>query len=107
MAAQPSREELLRKLEEARIPCAPVVSLRAALCGPFARERELLERVDDRRGGTRPVVRLPYRFSASAVRARRPAPRRGEHNAEVLREWLGLDPARVEELARSGVLLVE
>ena len=107
MASQESREALVAKLERARIACAPVVSLREALEGPFARERELLVRVDDRRGGTRPVPRLPYRFSAAEVRAVRPAPRRGEHNAEVLREVLGLDAARIAELAAAGVLLAE
>jgi len=107
MAAQESREAILASLERARIPCAAVVSLREALEGPFARERGLLLQVDDRRGGTRPVTRLPYRFSASEVAARRPAPRRGEHNAEVLQEVLGLDAARVAALAAAGVLLAE
>jgi CoA:oxalate CoA-transferase len=107
MAAEESRGSLVAKLESARIPCAPVVTLREALEGPFAQERKLLVRVDDRRGGTRPVARLPYRFSAGEVRARRPAPKRGEHNAEVLREVLGLDAARVAELVAAGVLLAE
>src|SRR5690606_15337227 len=107
MAAQPSREALVAALEAARIPCAPVVSLREALTGPFGREREIVRPVDDRRGGQRPVVRLPYRFSSARVAPSRPAPRRGEHNAEVLGELLGLDAARVAELVRAGVLSAE
>ena len=55
MAAQPSRDALLAQLERERIPCAAVVTLREALTGDFARERELLHDVDDRRGGTRPL----------------------------------------------------
>jgi CoA:oxalate CoA-transferase len=107
MAAQPSRDALLAALAGARIACAPVVSLHEALTGDFARERALLVAADDRKGGTRPVPRLPYRFSASEVRARHPAPLRGEHNAEVLRELLGFDDERVAALARSGVLLAD
>jgi CoA:oxalate CoA-transferase len=107
MAAQPSREALLDSLSRARIACAPVVTLREALLGDFGRERAIVRAVDDRRGGTRPVTRLPYRFSASEVRASRPAPRRGEHNAEVLRDVLGLDTARIAALRASGVLLEE
>jgi crotonobetainyl-CoA:carnitine CoA-transferase CaiB-like acyl-CoA transferase len=53
------------------------------------------------------MPRLPYRFSASSVRATRPAPLRGEHNAEVLAEVLGMDPARIEALVAAGVLLAE
>lgn len=107
MAAQPGREALLERLASARIPAAPVVSLREALTGAFAEERGLLVAVDDRRGGTRPVVRLPYRFSETAAGARRPAPRRGEHNAEVLREVLGYDAARIGALEEAGVLQAE
>ena len=33
------------------------------------------------------------------------APKRGQHNAEVLRELLGYDDARVRELERAGVLV--
>ena len=105
MAAQPSREALVAALERERIPCASVVTLREALTGDFAREREILRDIDDRRGGTRPVTRLPYRFSGTEVRASRPAPRRGEHNREVLRELLALSPDRIATLESAGVLL--
>jgi CoA:oxalate CoA-transferase len=105
MAAQPSRDELIRRLEEKNLPCAPVRSLREALDGEFARERGLLVEVDDRRGGTRRVTRLPYAFSRSQLRAPRSAPTRGEHNAEVLGELLGLDAERIEALAAAGAIL--
>ena len=106
MAAQPSREALVRRLEdEANLPCAPVATLHEALTGPFAQERRLLLDVDDRTGGRRPVVRLPYRFSRSEIGAPRPAPYRGEHNAEVARGILGLDEARIRALEAAGVLL--
>lgn len=105
MADQPSQSELFERLDAAGLACAPVVSLRDALTGPLARERDLLVEVDDRRGGTRPVVRPPARFSGSANRVRGPAPRVGEHNAEVLRELLGCDDARLASLLESGVLV--
>jgi CoA:oxalate CoA-transferase len=107
MAAQPSRDALVAALERARIPCAPVVTLREALTGDFARERGILRDVDDRRGGTRPVTRLPYRFSNTEVCACRAAPLRGEHNAEVLREMLGLSPDRIAALEAAAVLRSE
>ncbi len=107
MCAQTSREALVHRLErEANLPCAPVATLHEALTGPFAQERGLLLEVDDRLGGTRPVVRLPYRFSRSSLGAGRPAPFRGEHNAEVAREVLGLDDARIQALETAGVLQV-
>jgi crotonobetainyl-CoA:carnitine CoA-transferase CaiB-like acyl-CoA transferase len=60
--------------------------------------------VDDRAGGTRPVTQSPYRFSAARSGVRGPAPHRGEHNAEVLAEWLGKSGHEIDALAERGVL---
>ena len=77
---------------------------REAIASPTARHRGTVAAVDDGAGGTRGVVQLPYRFrhSHSGVRGRSAA--LGEHNAEVLHEWLGLDGAAIERLASTGVL---
>jgi CoA:oxalate CoA-transferase len=56
-------------------------------------------------GSERRVTGLPYHFSAAEPVVRRRAPRRGEHNAEVLADWLGLDQAAVAGLAARGVLI--
>ena len=104
MSVQPSAEVLLKRLDDAGLPCAPIATLTEALAGSFAQERELLLTLDDRRGGRRAVVRSPYRFSRSECHVRGPAPRRGEHNTEVLRELLGHDDERIRELEASGVL---
>jgi CoA:oxalate CoA-transferase len=98
------RDAVLATLEGKGLACAPVHSLREALTGPLARERELLVEVDDRRGGTRKVVRSPWRFSTSESRVRGPAPRRGEHNEAVLAQHLGLDAQRLRALVEAGVL---
>jgi crotonobetainyl-CoA:carnitine CoA-transferase CaiB-like acyl-CoA transferase len=104
MSEQPSREALLEALAQAGVPCAPVVPILEALTGPLAQERDLLTLVDDRRGGTRPLVRSPARFSTSRNEIRGVAPRRGEHNREVLRDLLGYTDDRIEALCRDGVL---
>ena len=82
----------------AGIACAPVVPILEALTGPLAKERDLLVEVDDRRGGTRPLVRSPARFSSSRNEIRGRAARRGEHNREVLAEVLGYDEKKIQEL---------
>jgi crotonobetainyl-CoA:carnitine CoA-transferase CaiB-like acyl-CoA transferase len=104
MRSAASLEELFGRVEKAGLGCARIESLRDALTGPLAQERDLLVHVDDRRGGTRPVVRAPYWFSGVTCPVRRPAPRRGEHNAEVLREVLGYDDERIAQLVDSGAL---
>jgi crotonobetainyl-CoA:carnitine CoA-transferase CaiB-like acyl-CoA transferase len=104
MASRPSAAELLERLEEAGLAAGEVRSLAEALTGPLAKERELLVHLDDRRGATRPVVRAPYWFGSEVCPVRRPAPRRGEHNVEVLQEVLGYTGPRIEGLLAAGVL---
>ncbi len=66
--------------------------------------RGSLVEIDDRAGGTRPIPQSPYRFSDATSNVRGPAPHLGEHNIEVLAEWLGMASGEVAALAEAGVL---
>jgi len=103
MASRPSPDGVIAGAEAAGLACARVSTLRDALTGPLAEERELLTWLDDRRGGERAVVRAPYRFSDSGTAVRGPAPLRGEHNDEVL-GGLGYDAAQIAALRAEGIL---
>lgn len=69
------------------------------------RHRGTIAQIDDRAGGTRPIPQSPYHFSDANAFVRGGAPHRGEHNAEVLAEWLGLGDGEVSSLVQRGVLL--
>ena len=56
-------------------------------------------------GSDRRVVAMPYQFSAASVAVQRGVARRGEHNADALADWLGLDAATITGLAAAGVLI--
>lgn len=71
---------------------------------PTVKARGTLVQIDDRAGGTRPITQSPYRFSHARSGVRGPAPHRGEHNFDVLADWLGKSEADVRALANSGVL---
>jgi crotonobetainyl-CoA:carnitine CoA-transferase CaiB-like acyl-CoA transferase len=74
---------------------------------PTVIARGAIVEVDDRAGGTRPVPQSPYRFSKAASGVRGPAPYRGEHNREVLSEWLNKPTNDVDALIDAGVLQQE
>jgi CoA:oxalate CoA-transferase len=71
---------------------------------PTVKGRGSIVEIDDRAGGTRPIPQSPYRFSQAKSGVRGPAPHLGEHNAEVLAEWLGRSAGEVEALTALGVL---
>lgn len=69
------------------------------------RHRGAIVQIDDRSGGTRPLAQSPYHFSEAASGVRGPAPHRGEHNSEVLADWLKAGEDRAIALRTSGVLV--
>lgn len=71
---------------------------------PTVAARGAITQVSDRAGGTRPITQSPYRFSNADSGVRGPAPHRGEHNAQVLEQWLGKSAATVADLIQAGVL---
>jgi CoA:oxalate CoA-transferase len=101
------REEAKRALEAVDLAWADVRSPYDAVQSPTASARGVAAEVDDRGGGRRRVAQSPYRFSEAASGVRGPAPYRGEHNAEVLGEWLGLGAAEVADLLERGILATE
>ena len=82
------RDELLESLDAVGVPAGPINDLREVFADPQVLARGMRIDLDapGRAGGSVPSVRLPIRFSAAAPVAARPAPRLGEHQAEVLRE---------------------
>ena len=71
---------------------------------PTIAHRQSIIEIDDRGGGTRPIVQSPYRFSSAASGVRGPAPHKGEHTDEILHAWLGLSDAEIAALAAQGIL---
>jgi crotonobetainyl-CoA:carnitine CoA-transferase CaiB-like acyl-CoA transferase len=72
---------------------------------PTLAHRRSIAEIDDRAGGTRPIAQSPYRFSQARSSVRGPAPHLGEHNAAVLRDWLGKSAQDVASLHSLGVLV--
>jgi crotonobetainyl-CoA:carnitine CoA-transferase CaiB-like acyl-CoA transferase len=100
-----SRHEVIAALESAGVAWAEIRTPATVMESPTAIAREVTAQVDDREGGTRPVIRMPYRFSAASCEPRGGAAYIGEHNADVLGRWLGKTAEQVTELEKAGGLI--
>jgi crotonobetainyl-CoA:carnitine CoA-transferase CaiB-like acyl-CoA transferase len=72
---------------------------------PYFTAREMVRRVPDPVLGQVTIPGFPFKFGAIPELPDLRAPLLGEHNDEVLRDRLGLDPKRVAELTANGVLI--
>lgn len=105
--SQASDEEVIRILEERRIPVAPVLSVAEAMQHPHFIERGTVRTVTEREFGTFQMPGMPLRFSEYANVADLEAPYLGEHNREVLHGLLDYDDAAITALERQQVLIAE
>lgn len=104
LATLESDEEGRRRLEAARVPVAPVLTVAEAMQHPHLIERGTVREIEDRGVGRFSIPGMPLRFSDFPANLELTAPFLGEHNGEVLAELLGLGPDEIERLAGAGVL---
>ena len=96
--------EAERALREHHVVVGVVRTIPDAVRQPQVVERHLLAEVDDPVFGRIEVVDSPIRGAGGDAGVRGPAPRLGEHNAQVLHGLLGYDVARIDALRAAGVL---
>ena len=88
LTAKIPRAELLQKLEAAGVPAGPINDLEQVFSDPqvIHRGMRLDLKSEGAKAGTIPGVRTPIMIDGAPMAAERPAPRLGEHTAEILRE---------------------
>jgi crotonobetainyl-CoA:carnitine CoA-transferase CaiB-like acyl-CoA transferase len=100
----PSDDAVFQLLEEHRVPHAPVLTVEEAVNHPHLRERGTVTTIEDQFIGKFDVPGFPMRFSAFPEELQLPAPTLGQHNAEVLHDYLGYSAQRIEKLEADGIL---
>lgn len=101
--AERTTEEWLRRFEAADVPAAPVAGLGDALACPQVQMRGMVREFRHPGYGSVQVVGNPIKLSGMEERFE-PAPRLGEHSAEVLSTVLGLSDEEIRRLEASHVI---
>jgi len=104
VADQPSAEAAVAACHAHGLAAARVQTLTEALASEQVRARSMTVACDDRSGGQVQVLNSPYRFSDASAGVHGSAAFRGEHNADVLGQWLGRSPDELARLEADGVV---
>ncbi len=104
--AQESDQEVIRILQEARVPVAPILSPVEAMDHPQLRQRGTAQTITDRALGEFTIPGMSFRFSKFPP-LELDAPFLGEHNTQVLTELAGLTIEQVTEMEADGTLASE
>ena len=95
--------EWVARFEAAQVAAGPIYEFDEVFEDPQVKHLGLVAEVEQPGYGRARMLDFPVKASATPARIRRPAPRLGEHTAEVLGE-LGLSKAEIERLAAAGVV---
>jgi formyl-CoA transferase len=98
-----SKYDVMQILGDAGVPCGAVLDTKDLFVDPHLLARGFIQKIQHEEQGELPVLGSPIRLSESRVPLRA-APLLGRHTAEVLREDLELDEARLSDLRRDGVI---
>jgi len=95
--------EVLKILEEARVPAGPIYNAEDMLADPHFNERGLFEQVEINGEPLKIPAMIP-RLSDTPGTTNWPGPEVGSHNSEILGEVLGLDEASQQQLKDAGII---
>jgi crotonobetainyl-CoA:carnitine CoA-transferase CaiB-like acyl-CoA transferase len=88
-------------LGAAEVPCAPVQTIDQVFQDPQVLHRGMLAEMEHPSAGRIKMAGIPVKFSATPASLRLAPPRLGEHTAEVLKDWLGVNEAESRELGKA------
>jgi formyl-CoA transferase len=96
-----TKRELMAILNPLDVPCGPIMSTEDLATDEHVRGRDMWVELDHPQRGKWWNVGMPIKLSASPVKMER-SPTLGEHTDEVLKEVLGYDDAKVQQLKGAG-----
>jgi crotonobetainyl-CoA:carnitine CoA-transferase CaiB-like acyl-CoA transferase len=99
-----NNEAWFKGLTDAEVPCAPVQSIDQVFQAPQVLHRDMLVEVEHPTAGKVRMAGMPVKFSLTPASVRMPPPLLGEHNSEILKNWLGMNAEAIEKLKREKII---
>ena len=96
--------EWVEALEAVGVPCGPINNLEQVFADPHVQARGLKQSLAHPLADAAPFVANPIRLSETPVQYRSPPPLLGQHNREVLSNFLGMSDAEIDGLIARGVV---
>ena len=97
-------EEVIRTLENNRVPCSPIQNIAKLVNDPHLKERNFFVEVEHPVMGRITLPGAPYKFSETPLAKPAPSPGLGEHNEYILTRYLGKHEQEIKLLYGEGVL---
>jgi formyl-CoA transferase len=91
-------------LTTAEVPCAPVQTIDQVFKDRQVLHRDMLMEIEHPTAGKLRMAGIPVKFSETPAAVRKPPPLLGQHNEEVLKNWLGMSAAAIDELKKEKIL---
>ena len=104
LATFPDRDAAVAHMHAHKVPASPVLSIEETLRHPHLLARRTVRTITDPIAGSFQIPGMPLKFSAFPDDLDLTAPTMGQHNAEVLREWLAMSEDEIEQLRSANVL---
>jgi len=99
-------EQVMEMLQENAVPAGVVQSGFDLWEDPQIQHRAFFQWLDHRECGPMPYEGIPFTLSKTPGKLRWPQPCLGEHNAYILKEFVGMSDEEIGDLVVTGVLEV-
>ncbi len=98
-----SKQDAMRIIGEAGVPAGAVFDTVELMADPSLAERGIMQTVEHPTTGQYKMPAWQVRFDGAPAKVK-PSPLLGQHNGEVLGNWLGLGEAEVAALKTEGII---
>jgi formyl-CoA transferase len=92
-----TRAHWLDRFEAYGIPAGPILGIDEAFASPLATERDMTVEIEHPKAGLITQVGAPWKIDGASSPIRIAPPLLGQHTAEVLHDWLGIEVSELDD----------